>query len=130
MPIKLAQHCIETLHTQCSPNTSERTLNKKITGAMMCQTTQSTFRKKITICNVFLICLSQHCTRKIIVQYWPILHKQLCLKKSTTLSKSIWVNIAQGNHLCNVGTWLPDNFYEENNLCISTMLGPSWLQLY
>ena len=41
------------------------------------------------------------------------------------LSGSIWANIAQGNHLCNVGPWLTDNFYEENNLynIVSTRLG-------
>ena len=41
------------------------------------------------------------------------------------LSGSVWANIAQGNHLCNVGPWLTDNFYEENNLynVVSTMLG-------
>ena len=46
-------------------------------------------------------------------------------KKSTLLSGSVWANIAQGNHLCNVGPWLTDNFYEENNLynVVSTMLG-------
>ena len=32
------------------------------------------------------------------------------------LSGSIWANIVQGNYLRNVGPWLTDNFYEENNL--------------
>ena len=40
------------------------------------------------------------------------------------VSGSVWANLAQGNHLCNVGPWLTDNFYEENNLynVVSTML--------
>ena len=70
-----------TLHRNIAysfcPNTSERTLHKRITDAMLCQTTQSSFRRKITICNVVLICLSRHCIRKIPLQCWPILHKQL-----------------------------------------------------
>ena len=28
----------------------------------------------------------------------------------------MWADIAQRNNLCNVGPWLTDNFYEENNL--------------
>ena len=124
MSIKLVQHCIGISYTQCCPNTSERTLHKKVTGAMLCQTTQSSFRRKITIWNVVLICLSQHYTRKIPVQCWPILHKQVAQKKSESLPGSVWANIAQGDYLCNVGPWLTDNFYEENNLynVASTML--------
>ena len=40
------------------------------------------------------------------------------------LSGSVWANIAQGNHLCNVGPWLTENFYEKNNLynAVPTML--------
>ena len=46
-------------------------------------------------------------------------------KKSTMMSGSVWANIAQGNHLCNNGAWLTENFYEENNLynVVSTMQG-------
>ena len=29
----------------------------------------------------------------------------------------MWANIAQGNYLCNLGTWLTDNFPEQNNIC-------------
>ena len=125
--MKLVQHCKGTLYTQCCPNTSERTLHKKITGAMLGQTTQSSFQRKITICNVVvLICLSQHYTRKLPIQCWHIFHKQLCTKKNLqhcldlsgpTLHKEITY--------VNVGQWLTDNFYEENNLynVVSTMLG-------
>ena len=88
MSIKLVQHCIGTSYTQCCPNTSERTLHKKINGAMLCQTTQSSFRWKITICNVVLICLSQHYTRKIPAYCWPILHKQFCTKK---IYNVVWI---------------------------------------
>ena len=37
--IKLGQHCIWILYTQCCPNKSEKTLHKKITDAMFAQTT-------------------------------------------------------------------------------------------
>ena len=42
------------------------------------------------------------------------------------VSGFFWVNIAQGNHLCNVGPWQTDNFHEINNLynVVSTVLGP------
>ena len=42
------------------------------------------------------------------------------------VSGFFWVNIAQGNYLCNVGPWQTDNFHEINNLynVVSTMLGP------
>ena len=41
------------------------------------------------------------------------------------VSRSSCAKIAQGNHLCNVGPWQTDNFYEKNNLCnlVSNMLG-------
>ena len=90
--IKLVQHYIGTSYTPCCPNTSERTLHKKITGSMLCQTTQSSFHRKITIYNVVLICLSQRCTRKIPVQCWPILHKQLCTKK---IYNVFWICLGQ-----------------------------------
>ena len=43
----------------------------------------------------------------------------------------MWANIAQGNHLCNVGPWLTDNFYKENNLynVVSTMLGQHCIRI-
>ena len=47
------------------------------------------------------------------------------------MSRSFWANIAQENHLCNVGPWQTDNFYEENNLynVVSTMLGQHWIEI-
>ena len=35
---------------------------------------------------------------------------------ATILSRSFWANIAIGNYLLDVGPWLEDNFYKENNL--------------
>ena len=42
-----------------------------------------------------------------------------------------WVNIAQGNHLCNIGPWQTHNFYVINNLynVVSTMLGPHCIRI-
>ena len=47
------------------------------------------------------------------------------------VSGSVWANLAQGNHLCNVGPWLTDNFYKENNLynVVSTMLGQHCIRI-
>ena len=39
----LVQHCIGILSIQCCPNMSERTLHKKITSAMLVQSTQTHF---------------------------------------------------------------------------------------
>ena len=59
--MKLGQNCTVISYIQyCPPNTSETTLHKKITGAMLAQTTQSSFRRKIAIYKVVLVCLSQH----------------------------------------------------------------------
>ena len=69
--IKPGQHCIWTLYSQCCSNTSETTLRRKITGEMLALTTWSSIRWKITIYNVVLICLSQHCTRKWLVHFDP-----------------------------------------------------------
>ena len=70
---------------------------KKITGAMLGQTTQSSFRRKITICNVVLICLCQHSTRK---------HE---------------------NYLCNVDPKLMNNFAQENNVqCCLDLCGSTF----
>ena len=44
----LGQHCTGILSSHCCPNTSERTLYKKITCAMLAQSAQTRFRRKIT----------------------------------------------------------------------------------
>ena len=47
------------------------------------------------------------------------------------LSGFICANIAQGNYLSNVGPWLTDNVYYENNLCnvVSTILGQHCIRI-
>ena len=79
--------------TQCCPNTAEATLHKKINSAIMAQTTQSSICWKISIYKVVLICLSEHYTRKLLAQFWPIVYKQMlqcCLDLSrSTLHKEI-----------------------------------------
>ena len=44
----LGPHCITILSIQCCPNTSETTLHKKITCAMLTLSAQTLFRRKIT----------------------------------------------------------------------------------
>ena len=73
--------------SQCCPNTAEKTLHKKINGAIMAQTTQSSICWKISIYKVILICLSENYTRKLIVQFWSIVHKQM-LQCCLDLSRS------------------------------------------
>ena len=49
------------------------------------------------------------------MQCWPTVHKQLCTgKESAILPGSIWGKNKE-NYLCNVNTWLTNNFYEENH---------------
>ena len=42
------QNCIGMLSSQCCSDTSETTLHKKITCAMLAQSAQTLFRRKIT----------------------------------------------------------------------------------
>ena len=64
--------------------------------------------------------------------YRCTVHKQLRIgKQSTIVSGSFWANTAQENHLCNVGSWQTDNFYEENNLynIVSIMMGQHCIEI-
>ena len=64
--------------------------------------------------------------------YHCTVHKQICRgKQSTMVPGSFWVKLAQGVHLCNVGPWQTDNFYDENNLynVVSTMLGQHCIEI-
>ena len=44
----MGQHCIGILSSQCCPNTSETTLQKQVTCAMLAQSAQTSFHRKIT----------------------------------------------------------------------------------
>ena len=55
--IKLGQHCMGILYTQCFTSMSETTLYKKITYAMLAQSTQTLFLEENSLPNVTLICL-------------------------------------------------------------------------
>ena len=197
---------------QCCLGMAGPILHKTIVCAMLAHSPQTTLHRKI-IFNVLWICLGQHCTRKLPVQYWTMVNRQrlwgkwpiqCCVDQAgTTLHKNIvysilpkyvwdkirkhkkitsammakreqtsfcgkiaysmlswstWINIAQENYFCNVGwqytnnsaqennlqfcldlsgttlhkeitcaigSWLADNFYEENNLysVVPIMLG-------
>ena len=43
------------------------------------------FSKQNNLYNVVLICLGQHCTRKLSLQYWPTVHKQLSQENNLQL---------------------------------------------
>ena len=68
--IMLGQHCIGILTSQCCPNFSETTLYADMF-----------FLQKNNLYNVVLMCLDQHYTRKLPVQYWPMVNRQLFLAK-------------------------------------------------
>ena len=128
--IMLGQHCIGISSSQCCLNTSETTSHDKITCEMLAQNVQSSFWEEDNLYNVVLICLGQHCIRKLTVQCWPAVHKQLCTEKQSTMfSGSVCANIAQGNYLCNVK--ITDNFYLEHDLCNvgSIMLRQHWIRI-
>ena len=97
----------------------DNTRTKKITCAMFPQITQTCFRRKITYTILKI-------ARKLPVQCLPTAHEKFWTEKqSAMLPWSVWANIAQRNYLHSVGSWLTDNFYEENNVYnfVSTMLG-------
>ena len=50
------QHFIGILFSQCCPNTSETTLHKRITCAMLSQSTQTCFLRKITYTMSWSVC--------------------------------------------------------------------------
>ena len=102
MSIKLEQHCIEISYTQCCPNTSETTLHKKITCAIIALSKQTKFSKKKkfflqenNIRSVVLVCLGQHCTKQLSArcrQCWPTVHSLVNVfanTAETTLYKKI-----------------------------------------
>ena len=66
-------------------NTSEATLLKKITYAVLTQSAQTCFFQKNNLCNVVLIYLSQHCTRNYLYN--------VGLQPITTLHRKIICNV-------------------------------------
>ena len=111
----LGQHCIGILSTECCPITSERTLHKKITCAILAQSAQRRFRRKIT----YIMLAWSACAN--------IAHKNyLCIvdpKPKNNFATLSWPKLHKEiTYAC---PWLIDNFYEENNLynVLSTMLG-------
>ena len=67
--------------------------------------------------NVVQICLRKHYTRKLHVQYFPIMQSSFCRKVTyEMLSWSAWINIAHENYLYTVGPQFTNNFAQENNL--------------
>ena len=76
----LGQNCLGILSSQYCPNTSETTLHKKTTCAMLVQSPGTTLHRKI-ICNGVLIYVGQHCARSLPAQCWRMVNTQLFLAK-------------------------------------------------
>ena len=87
---------------QCCLGMAGPILHKTIVCAMLAHSPQTTLHRKI-IFNVVWICLGQHCTRKLPVQYWTMVNRQrlwgkwpiqCCVDQAgTTLHKNIVYSI-------------------------------------
>ena len=111
----LGQHCLEILSSQCCPNTSETTLHKKTICAMLTQSTQTCFRRKITYTmlswSAWANIAQENCLYNVhpqLMNNFAILHLiiQICFCRKITyamLPWSAWANIAQNNYLQNAG---------------------------
>ena len=97
------QCCLNTLRIAFSSQCCLNKKTKKITCWMLAQSTQSFFCGKITYKIFSLSKVGQQSIKQVSMGKYSII-----------LSGSIWANIVQGNHLCNVDPWLTDNFYDEN----------------
>ena len=102
------------------------TLHKKITSAMLTHSPWTALYRKI-ICNVVLIYVGQHCARKLPVQYWPMVNRQLFHSKITyrMLCLSRWEYC-----LANVVEHVWDNIAQENYLRKRKLLVQCWLRTY
>ena len=76
------QHCIRKNLVQCCLNTLWTTLYSWKPYAMLPERLQITLHKKKILCNVVLILLGQHCTRKNPMQCCPRGSRQLCIRKN------------------------------------------------
>ena len=102
------------------------TLQKKITSAMLTHSPWTTLHRKI-ICNVVLIYVGQHCARKLHVQCWPMVNRQLFQIKITyrMLCLSKWEYC-----LANIVEYVWDNIAQENYLRKRKLLVQCWLRTY
>ena len=70
----LGQYCREMrerLREHCTRKLLVRTLHKKITCAVLTPECTDTFSKENNLYKVFLICLCQHCTKKLMCNVDP-----------------------------------------------------------
>ena len=112
--IMLGKYCLGILCSQFCVNT---------TKTLQCWHAVMFFQED-DLYSVILICLDWHCTDKLLKQCLPLSTNNFAPQNNLQFSGwSIWVNIAQGN----VGPWLTNNFYCENNTYNSTILcWPCW----
>ena len=80
---------------------------KKITCLLLAQSTQTCFHREITYAM-----LSQSACANIAQENYMWTHSLAHFTQENNLqcSWSMWVKMSQGNDLCNVGSWLTDNF--------------------
>ena len=93
---------------------------------MLTHSPWTTLHRKI-ICNVVLIYVGQHCARKLPVQCWPMVNRQLFHSKITyrMLCLSRWEYC-----LANVVEYVWDNIAQENYLRKRKLLVQCWLRTY
>ena len=119
----LGQHCIDIMSSQYCPNTSEITLYKEITSAMLAQSAQTRFRRRITFAILSDLPV-------------PTLHKKItCVMlnhspRSTLHKKIIWnvILISVGQHCVMtlpVQCWtvVYKQLSWQNNLCNAVSIG-------
>ena len=122
----LGQTCRGILSSQCCPNTSETKLHKKITCAMLAQSTQTRFRRKITYTMLSWSACANIAHRKYLCNVDPKPKNNFLQQNNIQYCLDLCgPTIAQGIYLFNVIPWLPNNFSYQSKLCnvVSTKMG-------
>ena len=113
MSIKLEQHCIEISYTQCCPNTSETTLHKNVTCAIISLSTQTRFCRKITYAMLSWSVWANITQNNYLHDVDNIAPQSTVY---STFSRYCWDNAVQENYLCNVDPQSINNSAQKNNL--------------
>ena len=107
----LEQRCIGILSSQRCPNTSETKLHKKITCAMLAQSTQTGFRRKITYTMLSWSACANIAHKKYLCNVDPKPKNNFLQENNIQYCLDLCRStIAQGIYQCNVIPWLPNKF--------------------
>ena len=107
----LEQRCIGILSSQCCPNTSETKLHKKITCAMLAQSTQTGFRRKITYTMLSWSACANIAHKKYLCNVDPKPKNNFLQENNIQYCLDLCRStIAQGIYQCNVIPWLQNKF--------------------